>query len=41
VLVTAAGRAGGPPLLEQAIGTTKGTPVEVATDKAAAYPAML
>jgi IS6 family transposase len=27
--------------LERAIGTTKRTPVEVITDKAAAYPAML
>ena len=27
--------------LEQTIGTTKGTPAEIVTDKAAAYPAML
>ena len=36
-----AGRRAARRFLEQAIGTTKGTPVEVATDKAAAYPAMV
>jgi transposase-like protein len=36
-----AGRRSALRFLEQAIGTTKGTPVEVATDKAAAYPAVV
>jgi hypothetical protein len=34
-------RQGRPPVLEQAIGTTKVTPVEVVTDRAATYPMVL
>jgi len=41
VCLHAAGCHGGPPVLEQAIGTTKVMPVEVVTDLAPLYPAVL